>query len=83
MAWLLYTRRGCHLCDEAEDLVHLHVPGAAIIDVDADDAARSRYDLRVPVLECDGIVVMEGRFDEAGLVCEIMRHGGTAPPSRP
>jgi len=43
--------------------------GAAVVmvDVDADQGVRDRFGLRVPVLEIDGAVAMEGRFDEGWL----------------
>lgn len=71
MAFLLYTRRGCHLCERAEDLLlelgtHVH-----LVDVDADPAARDRYGLRVPVLEADGVVLLEGRFDPRSLAAAV------------
>ncbi len=66
---VLYTRRGCHLCEAAEDMVAAHAQGAAveIFDVDADPLLQQRYGLRVPVLTADGTVLMEGRFDEPDL----------------
>jgi hypothetical protein len=64
VAWLLYSRRGCHLCEVAEDMLG---PAVVVIDVDADPATRERFGLRVPVLEVDGLVVAEGRFDEAAI----------------
>ncbi len=69
MVILLYTRRGCHLCEAAEDMVAAHAQGAAveILDVDADPLLQQLYGLRVPVLMADGTVVMEGRFDEPAL----------------
>jgi hypothetical protein len=64
VAWLLYSRRGCHLCEVAEDMLGA---AAVVIDVDADPATRERFGLRVPVLEVDGVVVAEGRIDESAL----------------
>lgn len=63
VATLLYTRRGCHLCDQAEDLLATLGLVATCVDVDGDQTVAARYGLRVPVLEIDGVVVMEGRFD--------------------
>jgi glutaredoxin len=68
--WVLYTRRGCHLCEQAEDwLAALGVPPQAlaghVVDVDADPALEQLHGQRVPVLEIDGTVVLEGRFAEA------------------
>jgi glutaredoxin len=71
MAILLYTRRGCHLCERAEDMLAGRRADVRLIDVDSDAAALSRYDLRVPVLEIDGRVVLEGRFDERALVAAL------------
>lgn len=69
----LYTRRGCRLCEEAEDMLGLLGYAAEIIDVDAAGEAAARYDLRVPVLEIDGLVVAEGRFVEPDVVQAIAR----------
>ena len=71
MEMLLFTRRGCHLCELAEDLLAACGVDVRLIDVDRDAAARSRYDLRVPVLEIDGRVVLEGRFDEIALAAAL------------
>lgn len=67
MARVLYSRRGCHLCERAEDLVAARMPGVTVVDVDTVLEARRRFDLRVPVLEIDGAVVLEGRFEEAAV----------------
>lgn len=72
VGWVLYTRRGCHLCEQAEDwLAALGLPPAGeaghVVDVDADPALQRIHGHRVPVLEVDGAVVLEGRFAEADL----------------
>lgn len=64
MAWLLYTRRGCHLCEAAEDMLATWHAAVEIADVDADAATAAAFGSRVPVLLRDGVVVLEGRFDE-------------------
>ena len=65
MEILLYTRRGCHLCDEAEDLVAALAPDARLVDIGGDSVLEGAWGTRVPVLVVDGRVVAEGRFDEA------------------
>jgi glutaredoxin len=75
VAFVLYSRRGCHLCEQAEDLLAAHVQDVAVVDVDADDRVRAAFGLRVPVLEIDGVAVMEGRFDEAALAALLARRG--------
>jgi predicted thioredoxin/glutaredoxin len=70
MMLVLYTRRGCHLCEAAADMLAIYGPlgGVEPVDIDADPVLQSRYGLRVPVLTADGVIVMEGRFDEVELV---------------
>lgn len=63
MRILLYTRRGCHLCEAAEDLLAGMGVDVLLVYVDADAAARERFGLRVPVLESGGRTLLEGRFD--------------------
>jgi glutaredoxin len=67
MRFLLYTRRGCHLCEAAEDLLAGMGVDVMTVDVDADAATRERFGFRVPVLESGGRTVMEGLFDAARL----------------
>lgn len=54
----LITRRGCHLCEEAEAAlrrlsVELRFP-LELVDVDADRALANEYSDRVPVILIDG-----------------------------
>lgn len=73
----LFTRAGCRLCDEAEDLLAVLGYAPSLRDVDADPADAARYGLRVPVLEIDGVVVAEGRFDERQIAEALARHSGS------
>lgn len=63
----LYTRRGCHLCEEAKDaLLRLRdeLPFALIeIDVDSDPALQQDYGLLVPVILVDGRRISELRLE--------------------
>ena len=67
MQILLYTRRGCHLCEQAEDMLAVLGVAVVLVDVDRDAETLARYDVRVPVLEIDGVAVLEGRFEERQL----------------
>lgn len=62
---ILYTRPRCHLCDRLEVLVrsHLKALGATLEkrDVDDDPDWEERYGLRIPVVELDGRVILEGK----------------------
>lgn len=48
---ILYHTAGCHLCDEARQLL-THVPGISLeeVEIGDDPALRERYGLRIPVL---------------------------------
>jgi glutaredoxin len=77
MRIVLYSRRGCHLCERAEDVLLFHRPGSKIVDVDAAADLTARYGLRVPVVEIDGVAVLEGAFDERALLaCLASTAGG-------
>lgn len=60
---VLYTRAGCHLCDEAAQTLRDHGLTAERVDVDAHPALRERYNECVPVVEIDGKVRFRGRID--------------------
>jgi len=64
----LYTRSGCHLCEQVEDLLAVHAPSCPLVDVDADEALRRAYGLRVPVLVRGDTVLLEGRIEEQDLL---------------
>jgi glutaredoxin len=68
----LYTRPGCHLCDEAREAIlslRPELPTFDLMEVDigSDDALHSRYLERIPVIEVDGTVVSELVFDPSRL----------------
>lgn len=50
---LFYTRRGCHLCEEAERILELAAAewefSRVVIDIDTDPAAKALYNEEVPV----------------------------------
>jgi glutaredoxin len=60
---VLYTRNGCHLCDEAQLLLERHGLTPRTIDIDADPELRERFDTCVPVVEIDGRVRFRGRIE--------------------
>lgn len=69
---LVYSRPGCHLCEEAlAAIVALHADGYRFelheVDVESDELLLRRYLERIPVVEVDGEVVSELVLDEAAL----------------
>lgn len=59
------------MCERVEDLLASHCPDVVIVDVDATPEDAARYGMRVPVLQVDGLDVLEGRIDEASLVAAL------------
>ena len=62
---LLYTRSGCHLCDEAEAVLIRHGLTPRMVDIDAEADLRQRYTNCVPVVVIDGKERFRGRVNEA------------------
>ncbi len=65
--FLLYSRAGCHLCEDMHRALAA-LPAARgvlieVLDVDADAAARVRYGHKVPVLLFAGELVCHGHLD--------------------
>ncbi len=69
IAWTVYSRAECSLCDRLmEDLATLLGPTAsnvAVIDIGADPEPEAKYGRRIPVLLADGEFVCNFRLDEA------------------
>ena len=60
----LYSRDGCHLCDEARaELQGFDGIELRELDIDADEALLRTYLERIPVVEIDGRIVSELVFD--------------------
>ncbi len=60
---ILYARPGCHLCDQARDVidaVRRHHPFAfEEVDIEREDALIREYGFRMPVVAVDGREVFE------------------------
>ena len=64
----LFGRPGCHLCEEALEMierVRLSTPFALEqVDITADDDLHKRYLERIPVVHIDGVEACELDFDQ-------------------
>jgi glutaredoxin len=60
----LYTRIGCHLCDDAVAVLERHHLPFESIDIDADPKLIAKYNECVPVVVIDGRERFRGRVDE-------------------
>ena len=61
---VLYTRTGCHLCDEAHALLARYALTPRLVDIDADPELRARFHTCVPVVEIEGKIRFRGRVNE-------------------
>ena len=69
----VYTRNGCHLCDDAIQLLRRHGLTPTAIDVDANEELREKFDTCVPVVEIDGKIRFRGRVNEVLLTRLLQR----------
>ena len=71
MKVVLYSKVGCHLCDEARALLDelaAEVDFELIeVEIHDDPALYERYKYRIPVVAINGVEALEGRFDQADL----------------
>jgi glutaredoxin len=72
----LYTRPGCHLCDEAREAIlarREEMPEFELreIDIEADEDLHRRFLERIPVIAVDGEVVSELHIDFARFLARL------------
>jgi len=71
LAIVLYGRRDCHLCDEAERIlarIATRIPLAVhVIDIDSDDYLQRRFMLEIPVVCVGGVEVARAPISEGKL----------------
>ncbi len=60
----LYTRQGCHLCDDALDVLTRYGIRPRLIDVDLDPELRRQFGNCVPVVAINGRTRFRGRINE-------------------
>jgi glutaredoxin len=60
----LYTRRNCHLCDDALAVLQQHGLEPTIVDIDQHPEFVSEFGNCVPVVEIDGQVRFRGRVNQ-------------------
>jgi len=60
---VLYTRQGCHLCDDAKAVLLAEGLRVREVDVDGDAELKALHGEWVPVVEIDGKVRFRGRVN--------------------
>ena len=72
IAVTIYSRPGCHLCDDMKDLVRRVARTIPLtledVDIFGDDELEARYGLEIPVLFVEGKRIANGRMTEDALV---------------
>ena len=70
---VLYTRKGCHLCDDAKQV--LLAAGLTIdeVDIDLDPELQRQYNEEVPVVFLDGKKAFKYRVDPKDLQRRLMQ----------
>jgi glutaredoxin len=64
---VLLGRPGCHLCDDAREVLQRVGHPFEEVDIEADDALFKRHLERIPVVELDGEELFSFFVDEAEL----------------
>ena len=67
MRLVLYSRPGCHLCDDARAVLDDVGEPYEEIDIESDDALHAAYLERIPVVALDGVELFEYFVGEAAL----------------
>ena len=74
---VLYTRPGCHLCDDARAMLERARATIPFVlqerNIDEDDALLRRHLERIPVIEVDGTEAFDLVIDEAELGAYLAR----------
>lgn len=71
----LYTRDGCHLCEQAHELLLRYKIPVTTVNIDSDPALKARYNDCVPVIWIDGRERFRGHVD-GRLLQRILRAAG-------
>lgn len=77
----LYSRPGCHLCDDMKALVSRVIASSAEpialtqVDISGDPDLEALYGIEIPVLLVDGKKIAKYRIDEAALRRALHRAG--------
>jgi glutaredoxin len=71
----IYSRPGCHLCDEAKAVIEpfrrRYRMDITVTDVDSDDALRQAYGADIPVVMINGKEAFRHRVDAEALERKI------------
>jgi glutaredoxin len=73
----VYSRPGCHLCDEAKEVIDRvrvrHTFEVKMINIELDPALEAAYGSEIPIVLINGNKAFKYRVDEAELERKIKR----------
>ena len=75
MTLVLYSKPGCHLCDDARAVLERVGAPFEEIDIETDDALHAAYLERIPVIYLDGEHVSDYFLDEPTLTARLNSDG--------
>ncbi len=75
---IVYTRKGCHLCDQAVAMLAQQGLAPELVDIDESPELLKRYNHCVPVVVIDGKERFRGRVDQ-GLLRRLLSKRKTEP----
>ena len=75
---ILYTRQGCHLCEDAREVLIRHGLEPHCVDIDGDPELVAKYTECVPVVVIDGRERFRGRVNE--FLLQRLLSGRKPPP---
>jgi hypothetical protein len=82
----LYSRPGCHLCDQMKSAIDraARATGAPVaveeVDISGDPLLEAHYGLEIPVLEIEGKKVAKYRVADAALQRMLLDRAGPISP---
>jgi glutaredoxin len=71
----LYTRQGCHLCEDAKAVLVRHGLSVKEVDIDQEPELKARYQECIPVVVIDGVERFRGRVNEMLLRRLLIQRG--------
>jgi glutaredoxin len=73
----IYSRPGCHLCDEAKEVIERVrrrlAFGVRVVDIETDPELEKRYGEQIPVVLVNGVLAFKYRVDEAEFEKKVKR----------
>jgi glutaredoxin len=64
---IVYSRVGCHLCDEAKAVLRSAGVGFDEVDIESDEELLRKYKHDIPVVTFNGVEMFRHRVDEKKL----------------